>query len=81
MERNAPRTLDVDLIVVGDRRSDDDVLRLPHPRAASAPSCSSPGSTSSPTPCSPTTARSSTLLEQTDRSGLKLRDDLSLEIQ
>src|SRR6476659_7917767 len=31
---NAPRTLDVDLIVVGDRRSDDEFLRLPHPRAA-----------------------------------------------
>src|SRR3954447_1414600 len=30
---NAPRTLDVDLIVVGDRRNDDDFLRLPHPRA------------------------------------------------
>ena len=32
-ERNAPRTLDVDLIVVGDRRADDDDLVLPHPRA------------------------------------------------
>ena len=32
-ERNAPRTLDVDLVVVGDRRADDDDLRLPHPRA------------------------------------------------
>ena len=32
--RNAPRTLDVDLIVVGDRRGDDEDLRLPHPRAA-----------------------------------------------
>jgi 2-amino-4-hydroxy-6-hydroxymethyldihydropteridine diphosphokinase len=31
---NAPRTLDVDLIVVGDRRGHDDSLRLPHPRAA-----------------------------------------------
>ena len=31
--RNAPRTLDVDLIVVGDRRADDDQLQLPHPRA------------------------------------------------
>jgi len=31
---NAPRTLDVDLIVLGDRRSDDETLRLPHPRAA-----------------------------------------------
>ncbi len=33
---NAPRTLDVDLIVVGDRRSDEESLRLPHPRAAGA---------------------------------------------
>ena len=32
-ERWAPRTLDVDLILVGDRRSHDDSLRLPHPRA------------------------------------------------
>ena len=31
--KNAPRTLDVDLIVVGDRRSDEESLRLPHPRA------------------------------------------------
>jgi 2-amino-4-hydroxy-6-hydroxymethyldihydropteridine diphosphokinase len=33
-ERNAPRTLDVDLIVVGDRRSNEEHLTLPHPRAA-----------------------------------------------
>ena len=32
-EDNAPRTLDVDLIVVGDRLSDTDELTLPHPRA------------------------------------------------
>jgi 2-amino-4-hydroxy-6-hydroxymethyldihydropteridine diphosphokinase len=32
-ERNAPRTLDVDLIMVGDRRADDEDLVLPHPRA------------------------------------------------
>ena len=32
-EANAPRTLDVDLIVVGDRRAQDDDLVLPHPRA------------------------------------------------
>lgn len=30
---NAPRTLDIDLIVVGDRSSDTDQLQLPHPRA------------------------------------------------
>ncbi len=32
-EQGAPRTLDVDLIVVGDRVADDDQLTLPHPRA------------------------------------------------
>lgn len=32
-EKNAPRTLDVDLLVVGQRVCDDDQLTLPHPRA------------------------------------------------
>jgi len=32
-ERHAPRTLDVDLIVVGDRRAHDEDLVLPHPKA------------------------------------------------
>jgi 2-amino-4-hydroxy-6-hydroxymethyldihydropteridine diphosphokinase len=32
-EPGAPRTLDVDLIVVGDRIADDEQLVLPHPRA------------------------------------------------
>jgi 2-amino-4-hydroxy-6-hydroxymethyldihydropteridine diphosphokinase len=30
---NGPRTLDVDLVVVGDRVAETDELRLPHPRA------------------------------------------------
>lgn len=32
-EPGAPRTLDVDIIVVGDRIADDEQLTLPHPRA------------------------------------------------
>lgn len=32
-EPGAPRTLDVDIIVVGDRIANDDTLTLPHPRA------------------------------------------------
>lgn len=32
-DENAPRTLDVDVIVVGDRLADDEQLKLPHPRA------------------------------------------------
>jgi 2-amino-4-hydroxy-6-hydroxymethyldihydropteridine diphosphokinase len=31
--RNAPRTLDVDLILLGEHRLDDEALTLPHPRA------------------------------------------------
>lgn len=30
--RNAPRTLDLDLLLYGEQRSDDPCLRLPHPR-------------------------------------------------
>lgn len=30
--RNAPRTLDLDLLLYGEERSDDPELRLPHPR-------------------------------------------------
>ena len=30
--RNAPRTLDLDLLLYGDMRSDEAALRLPHPR-------------------------------------------------
>ena len=30
--RNAPRTLDLDLLLYGEQRSDDPALRLPHPR-------------------------------------------------
>ncbi|MFZ1362734.1 MAG: 2-amino-4-hydroxy-6-hydroxymethyldihydropteridine diphosphokinase [Candidatus Nanopelagicales bacterium] len=33
MVRNGPRTLDVDVLAVGDRVSDDPDLLLPHPRA------------------------------------------------
>ncbi len=32
-EANAPRTLDVDIIIVGDRVAEDEQLVLPHPRA------------------------------------------------
>lgn len=34
MERNGPRTLDLDLLAVGDRVLDDATLTLPHPRLA-----------------------------------------------
>ncbi|CAI9400388.1 2-amino-4-hydroxy-6-hydroxymethyldihydropteridine diphosphokinase [Nocardioides sp. T2.26MG-1] len=80
-QRNAPRTLDVDLIVVGDRRSDDESLRLPHPRAADRAFVLRPWLDVDPTAELPERGPVAELLEQTDQSGLKLRDDLVLEIQ
>ena len=79
--RNAPRTLDVDLIVVGDRRADDDFLQLPHPRAAERAFVLRPWLDVDPTAEVPDRGAVADLLEQTDQSGLKLRDDLVLEIQ
>lgn len=80
-QRNAPRTLDVDLIVVGDRRSDTESLQLPHPRAAERAFVLRPWLDVDPTAEVPERGPVADLLEQTDQSGLKLRDDLVLEIQ
>ena len=78
---NAPRTLDVDLIVVGDRRSDEESLRLPHPRATERAFVLRPWLDVEPDAEFPDAGPVADLLEKTDQSGLKLRDDLSLEIQ
>ncbi len=78
---NAPRTLDVDLIVVGDRRSDEPALRLPHPRAHERAFVLRPWLDVEPEAEFPDLGRVAALVEQTDQSGLKLRDDLVLEIQ
>jgi 2-amino-4-hydroxy-6-hydroxymethyldihydropteridine diphosphokinase len=80
-EANSPRTLDVDLIVVGDRRSDEDFLRLPHPRAAERAFVLRPWLDVDPEATLPERGRVAELLERVDQSGLKLRDDLVLEVQ
>jgi 2-amino-4-hydroxy-6-hydroxymethyldihydropteridine diphosphokinase len=79
--RNAPRTLDVDLIVVGDRRSDEESLRLPHPRAAERAFVLRPWLDLDPEAEFPDLGPVVDLLESTDQSGMKLRDDLVLEVQ
>ena len=79
--KNAPRTLDVDLIVVGDRRSDEDFLRLPHPRAHERAFVLRPWADLEPDAEFPGRGPLSDLLGQVDESGLKLRDDLVLELQ
>src|SRR3954454_24173564 len=78
---NAPRTLDVALIVVGDRRSDEPFLRLPHPRAAQRAFVLRPWLDVDPEAQLPDEGPVVDLLEEVDQSGLKLREDLVLEVQ
>ncbi len=78
---NAPRTLDVDLIVVGDRRSDTEALRLPHPRAAERAFVLQPWHDLEPDAVLPGAGPVASLLADTaDQDGLVRRDDLVLEI-
>jgi 2-amino-4-hydroxy-6-hydroxymethyldihydropteridine diphosphokinase len=79
--KNAPRTLDVDLIVVGDRRSDEESLRLPHPRAGERAFVMRPWLDVDPEAQLPDRGPVADLLEHADQSGMKLRDDLVLQIQ
>jgi len=81
-EVNGPRTLDVDVIVVGDRRADDDQLRLPHPRAAERAFVLQPWFDVEPDAELPDHGPIAELLEKlADRDGLVRRDDLVLQIQ
>jgi 2-amino-4-hydroxy-6-hydroxymethyldihydropteridine diphosphokinase len=81
IEVNAPRTLDVDIIVVGDRRADDDSLRLPHPRAHERAFVLQPWFDVEPDAVLPDHGPIVDLLEHADRSGLKLREDATLQVQ
>ena len=79
--KNAPRTLDVDLIVVGDRRSDDEQLRLPHPRAAERAFVLQPWFDLEPTAELPDQGAIADLLAAVGDQGLSRRDDLVLELE
>ena len=76
---NAPRTLDVDLIVVGDRRSDTDSLRLPHPRAAQRAFVLKPWFDLEPDAELPDHGPIADLLAATGVDGVALREDLQLD--
>ena len=79
-ERNAPRTLDVDIIQIGDRRADDDDLTLPHPRAHERAFVLVPWLEVDSEAELPEYGSVSELLEKADRSGVQRRDDITLEI-
>ncbi len=77
-EPNAPRTLDVDLIVVGDRRANDDNLVLPHPRAAERAFVLAPWHDLEPHAEIPGVGPIADLLAGLDTSGVIRRDDVDL---
>jgi 2-amino-4-hydroxy-6-hydroxymethyldihydropteridine diphosphokinase len=78
-ERNAPRTLDVDLIVLGDRRADDHDLVLPHPRAGERAFVLVPWLDVDPDAEIPGVGLVAELLEKTGREGVRPRKDVELE--
>jgi len=76
---NASRTLDVDLIVVGDRRADDDTLVLPHPRAHERAFVLLPWAEVDPDAELPGVGPVAALAEKVGTEGVVRRDDLVLE--
>jgi len=78
-ERHAPRTLDVDLIVVGDRRADEEDLVLPHPRAAERAFVLVPWLDLEPDAEIPGVGPIAELVEKTGRDGVTVREDIELE--
>ncbi|MFI6324534.1 2-amino-4-hydroxy-6-hydroxymethyldihydropteridine diphosphokinase [Nonomuraea sp. NPDC050556] len=78
-ERWGARTLDVDLIVVGDTVSDDPTLTLPHPRVHERAFVLVPWSKADPDGEVPGHGPIATLLAGLDTQGVWLRDDLRLQ--
>lgn len=76
---NAPRTLDVDLILVGDRRSDTDALRLPHPKAHERAFVLKPWYDLEPDAVFPDRGPIVDLIAKIGLDGVTPREDLTLE--
>ena len=79
-ERNAPRTLDVDLIILGERIADDEDLRLPHPRAHERAFVLKPWADIEPDAEIPGQGRVVDLLGKLDVDDVRLREDAELEL-
>ncbi|WP_433351748.1 2-amino-4-hydroxy-6-hydroxymethyldihydropteridine diphosphokinase [Microtetraspora malaysiensis] len=77
--RNGPRTLDVDLIMVDGIVSGDPELTLPHPRAHERAFVLVPWSRADPDATIPGRGAVADLLAGLDQTGVRLREDLSLE--
>ncbi len=79
-ERWGPRTLDVDLVAVGDLRVDDADLVLPHPRAAERAFVLIPWHEADDRAELPGAGRVADLLDGLDRAGIRSRPDLMLDV-
>ena len=79
--RNAPRTLDIDLIVVGDRRCDDDRLVLPHPRAHERAFVLAPWNDLEPDAEIPGQGPVRDLLDKVGTAGVDRLSDVSLDMR
>jgi 2-amino-4-hydroxy-6-hydroxymethyldihydropteridine diphosphokinase len=78
--RWGPRTLDVDLVVVGDLVVDEPDLQVPHPRAGQRAFVLVPWLDVDPAAELPGAGRVVDLVEGLDVSGLRRRDDLDLVV-
>jgi 2-amino-4-hydroxy-6-hydroxymethyldihydropteridine diphosphokinase len=77
----APRTLDVDLVAVGDRRSDEEHLVLPHPKAHERAFVLAPWLDLDAEAVLLDHGRVADLLAAVDRQDVRLREDLVLSRQ
>jgi 2-amino-4-hydroxy-6-hydroxymethyldihydropteridine diphosphokinase len=77
-ERWGPRTLDVDLLAVGDKVTDEEDLTLPHPRARERAFVLVPWSDVDPTFHLAGQGTVANLAAGLDRSGVRQRNDLEL---
>ena len=80
-EGGAPRTLDVDLIVVGDRRAAYDDLVLPHPKAHDRAFVLAPWNDVEPDAELIDHGPVAELLEKAGQDGITRRDDITLHLQ
>lgn len=77
-ERWAPRTLDVDLVIVGNTVKDEDYLKLPHPLAHERGFVLVPWVEVDPTGEVPGQGKIADLVKNADLSGVVRRDDLTI---
>lgn len=80
-EPGAPRTLDVDLIVVGDRRASEPDMVLPHPKAHERAFVLAPWNDAEPDAELLDQGPVAELLAKAGTDGIARRDDLSLTLQ